>query len=103
MFRGYMRGKWRSPLEEGISDLEESIWLAREVEDDALPLSLYDQLAAWAAPLDVEVVDMARHWRAVGHKPGRFLPRDAVHPTALGYREVVDALVETQALGPGQD
>lgn len=74
-----------------------------EVEDDALPLSLYDQLAAWAAPLDVEVVDMARHWRAVGHKPGRFLPRDAVHPTALGYREVVDALVETQALGPGQD
>lgn len=74
-----------------------------EVEDPASPARHHGRMAAFARAQGVEAVDLHARWRAAGPSPGRFLPRDPVHPTAAGYDDVAAAVAEAGVFAPAGD
>lgn len=71
-----------------------------EVEDPATSIEHHAQMAAAAAALGFETLDLAAAWRAGGPRAGRYLTGDTVHPTGAGYAEVAEALATLEVFTP---
>ena len=58
----------------------------------AAAIDHHERMGAFVRAQGAGVIDLASEWRARGSREGRYLPRDAVHLTSSGYREVADAI-----------
>jgi lysophospholipase L1-like esterase len=70
-----------------------------EVDNPDVSIAHHDLMATFAEQHGMEVVRVPQAWRSEGARPERFLDRDPVHPSPLGYRDLATAVARARVLG----